>query len=98
MNTFIVQYTIMKKAKSAIITGLLFVNFTFAGNVPDAIKKAFALKFPDAVEVKWDKENAHEYEASFDLKGQKYSANFSDLGKWLETESPLTIEQLPEKV
>lgn len=65
---------------------------------PTAVTTAFNQKFSNATKVKWDKENAHEYEAGFEWKGAKYSANFSDTGEWLETESPTTFKQLPEKV
>lgn len=65
---------------------------------PAAATAAFDKKFPGATNVKWDKENANNYEAGFEWKGVKYSANFSDTGEWLETESPLTFKQLPEKV
>lgn len=65
---------------------------------PTAVTTAFNQKFSNATKVKWDKENAHEYEAGFEWKGAKYSANFSDTGEWLETESPITFNQLPEKV
>lgn len=67
-------------------------------NAPVAVTTAFNQKFPNATNVKWDKETDHEYEASFDWKGVKHSANFSDTGEWLETESPTTFSQLPEKV
>ena len=69
-----------------------------AGNVPAIVQKAFEQKFSKASNVKWVKENAHEYEANFELTGQKYSANFSDTGNWLETESPIAFNDLPEKV
>ena len=65
---------------------------------PTAVTTAFNQKFPNATKVKWDKENAHEYEASFEWKGEKLSANFSDNGEWLETESPISFNLLPEKV
>lgn len=64
----------------------------------DAAIAAFNKKFPAASNVKWDKENAHEYEAEFEWKGAKRSANFSDTGEWLETESAIEFKQLPEKV
>lgn len=70
----------------------------FAQKTPALVTTAFSQKFPSATDVKWDKENAHEYEASFVWKGEKYSANFSDTGEWMETESPVTFAQLPEKV
>ncbi len=65
---------------------------------PTAVTTAFNQKFPNATNVKWDKENAHNYEASFVWKGVNYAANFSDTGEWLETETPTTFNQLPEKV
>ncbi len=65
---------------------------------PAAVTTAFDKKFPNATNVKWDKENAREYEAEFEWEGVKYSANFSNSGQWLETESPLMFDQLPDKV
>jgi Putative beta-lactamase-inhibitor-like, PepSY-like len=67
-------------------------------NAPAAVIKAFNQKFPNASNVKWDKENAHEYEAGFTWNGIKQSANYSDLGVWLETESPIDFSKLPMKV
>ena len=58
----------------------------------------YCQNFLNATNVKWDKENSHEYEASFEWKGEKYSANFSDTGEWLETESICAFNQLPDKV
>ncbi|MES2140875.1 MAG: PepSY-like domain-containing protein [Bacteroidota bacterium] len=65
---------------------------------PTVVTTAFNQKFPNAAKVKWDKENAHEYEASFEWKAEKLSANYSDTGEWLETESPIAFNLLPEKV
>ena len=71
----------------------------FAQNkISKDIETTFNLKFPKATKVRWDKENAHEYEASFTENGVKHSANFSDKGEWLETESPITFKELPLKV
>ena len=86
-----------------IIFVAMVIVFAFAtsfaqSKAPTAVTTAFNHKFSNATKVKWDKENAHEYEAEFEWKGEKYSANFSDKGEWLETESPITFNQLPEKV
>lgn len=75
-----------------------FASCFAQSKTPTAVTTAFSQKFPNATKVKWDKENAHEYEASFEWKGINYSANFSDSGEWLETESPSSFNQLPEKV
>ncbi len=88
----------MTKSILTVVSFLLLSTLTFAGNAPTAVQKAFEQKFPDATSVKWDKENAHEYEASFEWKGEKHSANFSDSGEWLETESASSFNQLPDKV
>ena len=88
----------MTKSILTVISFLLLSTLTFAGNAPTAVLKAFEQKFPNATAVKWDKENAHEYEASFEWKGEKHSANFNDNGEWLETESTSVFNQLPEKV
>lgn len=71
---------------------------SFAIIPPAAVQKAFEQKFPNTSKLKWDKENAHEYEASFEWNGKNCSANFSDSGEWLETESQITFSDLPDKV
>ena len=68
------------------------------GKTTKEVEIAFNSKFPNAVKVKWEKENEHEYEANFILNGIKFSANFSNNGAWLETESPMAFEKLPQKV
>jgi uncharacterized membrane protein YkoI len=78
-------------------TAMIFSIASFAVDVPQAVKDAFMKKFPTAGNVKWDKENSHEYEAAFKMEGKNYSANFSDTGEWLETESTIEFKQLPEK-
>ena len=88
----------MTKSILTLMSFLLLSTLTFAGNIPTTVQKAFEQKFPNATGVKWDKENAHEYEASFEWKGEKHSANFSDSGEWLETESSSTFSQLPDQV
>lgn len=83
-----------------VVIALLFVySISFASvKAPVEVTKAFNQKFPKATSVKWDKENDHEFEASFKWNGGKYAANFSDKGEWLETETTIQFNQLPEKV
>ena len=67
-------------------------------NVPVAVTNAFNNKYPGATDVKWEKENAKEYEAEFKLNGNNVSANFSADGAWVETETVMKISDLPAAV
>ncbi len=67
-------------------------------NVPAKTESSFAQKFPDAKKVKWDKENMNEWEAEFKMNGKEYSANFDNVGKWMETEYEIKTSELPAAV
>lgn len=67
-------------------------------NVPELVKSAFSQKFPDAIKVKWSKENAREWEAEFIAGGREYSANFSETGVWVETEYKVNTDEIPAVV
>jgi len=66
--------------------------------VPAKVSTAFAQKFPDAKKVKWDKENATEWEAEFKMNGKEYSANFNADGAWMETEYEINKKEIPAAV
>jgi hypothetical protein len=66
--------------------------------VPEAVKKAFAAKFPDATNVKWGKENSREYEAEFKFNNSSIAANFAADGSWVVTETTITAGDLPVAV
>jgi len=66
--------------------------------VPATVSIAFAKKFPDATHVKWGKENAREFEAEFELKGRKMSANFDFQGNCKETETEIDVVDLPAAI
>jgi len=66
--------------------------------VPEAVQNAFTARFPNATNLKWGKENAKEYEAEFKLNGNSISANFSQDGTWVETESVIPESELPSAV
>ena len=88
----------MKKLFSIVVAALVAITGFAQSQAPQSVTDAFHAKFPNALNVKWDKEGEHEYEAGFDWNGKKCSANFSDTGEWLETESPLSFTDLPERI
>ena len=65
---------------------------------PVAAEKAFLQKFPQAKEVRWEKEGKTAYEATFMQDGKKGSANFSPAGEWLETEMAISLAADPKTV
>jgi hypothetical protein len=67
-------------------------------NVPPEVKTAFSQKFPDATQVKWDRENATEWEAEFVWNGTETSANFDNSGAWMETEYKISTADIPATV
>ncbi|MEI6263855.1 MAG: PepSY-like domain-containing protein [Sphingobacteriia bacterium] len=78
--------------------GLLATTNAQKNKVTPAAEKAFTQKFPNAKEVKWEKEGKDEYEASFLMDGKKGSANFSSTGEWMETEMAIPQANAPKAV
>jgi len=81
-----------------VIITLFIATISFATNAPKAVKAAFAKKFPTTISVKWHKENSKEYEGYFTLNGTKMSANFTNDGVWLATETEIKISEFPSAV
>lgn len=76
---------------------LLFVSFSaFAqqNNAPKDVRNSFLKLYPEATDVKWDKEGK-EFEISFKLDGKDISIVFDAKGNALETETKIEISQLP---
>jgi hypothetical protein len=65
--------------------------------VPVAVKSAFKQQYPQASEVKWDKENSN-YEASFDLNKIDHSVLVDRAGKILESEVEIEMNELPNGI
>ena len=87
----------MKKS-IIIIATLVFGLFACAENPPKAVTDNFAKKFTGATKVKWESEEANEWEAEFKMNGNEMSASFDNAGKWINTEAVLSEKELPANV
>lgn len=92
--------SIKMKKITLLFTAIMFVSATSVCqvNVPDAVKTAFNNKFPNATQVKWEKENKKELEANFKMNDTDVSANFGLDGSWVETETTIPTSELPAAV
>lgn len=80
----------------------LIITFSFAQklvekDVPDNVKNAFKSKFPDAVNVEWEKDSA-DTEAAFLSNEMKTEAKFDVNGNWKETEWEMPTEFVPDTI
>lgn len=89
------------KTKNLFFAVLFALPFTaMAGSVPDAVKKAFAKKYPAVAEtsVQWEAEGKN-FEADFKTsEGKTFSATFSAEGKLLETKEEIAVTALPATI
>ena len=79
---------------AAMITSLPFAQKTQDKNVPVAVKTSFLKQYPDAKEVKWEKENGN-YEAEFEVGETDYSVLIDASGNIIETEIEISVDALP---
>ncbi|MBL7720088.1 MAG: hypothetical protein JNL72_14720 [Flavipsychrobacter sp.] len=64
-------------------------EFLDEAQVPEAVKAAFAAKYPTATDVKWEKETEDgkvEYEIGFKLDGNGKEAFFEENGNFIKEE------------
>lgn len=88
--------------KNFLILVLVFSIISLTANsqktAPENVKKEFAKKYSAAQSVKWDSEEANEWEAEFTMNGKKMSACFDNAAKWTGTETVITEKELPVAV
>lgn len=93
---------IMKILKVLALSVLGFGMFAFViyggPKIPQKVVDAFANMFPTAKSVKWGKESKIEWEAEFKIDEVEYSANFLNDGTWVETESVIEENEVPENL
>ncbi len=88
--------------KTAILLVAMFsVSFANAQKVsdkkvPTAAKTSLKKNYPNAKEIKWEKEKAN-YEAEFEVNETDYSLLIDISGNILETEIEIKVDALPAK-
>ena len=65
--------------------------------VPQTVKASFAKAYPTVKKVKWEKEDDN-FEAEFKLNSIETSVVFNNTGEVLETETEISLKELPEAV
>lgn len=79
--------------------GLLFTSCSSdESTAPAQVQVAFNNKFPTVEKAEWSKESEGVWEAEFKMMEKDMSANFLADGTWLETETELTSDDLPQEV
>ena len=69
-----------------------------AKDVPEAVKKAFVSKYPDAKKVSWEKEKGN-YEANWGGKsGEDSSVAITPSAKFVEIVVAIPMDQLPSNI
>ena len=89
----------MKNILLMVFVAILSIPAAYAQkDVPQAAITSLKQKFPNAQKVDWDKEKNGDFEAEFKLNGKEMSVTYSAKGEWLETETGITVSELPAPV
>ena len=82
----------------ALVAGTITAQkMTKGGEIPVAVKNAFKKKYPQVKKVKFDDENGT-YEAEFKLNGKDMSVTYTANGTKMETETSMSVNELPKSV
>lgn len=79
------------------MTTLAFAQKVSEKDVPQAVKSSFQKIYPNAKDVKWEKEGSN-YEVNFDFSKTEYSVLFDANGNLIETEVEIPVDQLPKGI
>ena len=80
-----------------VLSTIAFAQKVKASRVPEIVSKSLISKYPNAKNVKWDKEE-NNFEASFESNKIENSVLFNANGKIIETEVKITTAQLPQSI
>lgn len=77
---------------------VLYSILTSQAQTPASVAAAFKEKYKDVKNVKWNAGDNNTYEADFESDSIAYTATFTDDGKWIQTESSIDSEDLPQVI
>lgn len=89
---------ILKRLILIAIVVLFSCNNSVKAQAPDAVKKTFQAKYPGENDPDWHKDSHGYYEANFKINGIKYRADFNADGTWVETETSIDEDDLPDAI
>lgn len=71
---------------------------TANGQIPEVVKRSFESKYPGENDPDWHEDKNGNFESNFKKDGDKYRADFSPQGAWIETERSIKKKDLPKEV
>lgn len=75
----------------------VFGQKTSVENIPTAVVTTFKEGYPKAEKIQWELDE-EDYMAGFVLSKQEKSAHYNAEGKWLRTETPIRVLDVPKLV
>jgi Putative beta-lactamase-inhibitor-like, PepSY-like len=98
INHFMKKFLICVLFLSGTVTSIVVGQDLKSKDVPEAVKTAFAQKYPDTKKVSWEKEKGN-YEANWGGKsGEDSSVTFTPSANFVEIVIALPVNQLPASV
>jgi hypothetical protein len=93
----------MKAISYLIIASLFILNSACKSKKQDLVLPAgvieiFKMKYPEAQNTNWTKEDSGKFEVTFNLQKVTFSSIFSSGGQWILTEKKIRIFELPATV
>lgn len=80
-----------------VLSTIAFAQKVKVTKIPEIVSKSLLSKYPNAKNIKWDKEE-NNYEASFESNKIENSVLFNTNGKIIETEVEIITAQLPKSI
>lgn len=82
---------------AALVSLQVSAQKTSEDNIPGPVVTTFKTGYPKAEKIQWELDE-EDYMAGFVLSKQEKSAHYSSDGKWLRTETPVRVLDVPKLV